>query len=85
MTATPISLCGKGHIDRCIRLAAECGLEPETAIRMATLSAAERFGLTDRGALAPGRRADLCIVSNLRPFTVQENDLLRHFRETPAP
>jgi len=65
-------LSREGHIDRCIRLAAECGLEPETAIRMATLSAAERFGLTDRGALAPGRRADLCIVSNLRPFTVQE-------------
>jgi len=65
-------LMREGHIDRCIRLAAECGLEPETAIRMATLSAAERFGLTDRGALAPGRRADLCIVSNLRPFTVQE-------------
>ncbi len=65
-------LMREGHIDRCIRLAAECGLEPETAIRMATLSAAERFGLTDRGALAPGRRADLCIVSNLHPFTVQE-------------
>ena len=65
-------LMREGHIDRCIRLAAECGLEPETAIRMATLSAAERFGLTDRGALAPGRRADLCIVSALRPFTVKE-------------
>jgi adenine deaminase len=60
----------QGHIDRCIRRAVACGLEPELAIRMATLSAAERFGLADRGALAPGRRADLCVVDNLRDFTV---------------
>jgi adenine deaminase len=39
---------------------------------MATLSAAERFGLTDRGALAPGRRADFCIVDDLNAFVVRE-------------
>jgi adenine deaminase len=60
----------EGHIDRCIRRAVACGLEPELAIRMATLSAAERFGLADRGALAPGRRADLCVVNNLKELTV---------------
>jgi len=65
-------LAREGHIDRCIRLAVECGLAPELALRMATLSAAERFGLSDRGALAPGRRADLCIARDLRPFTVLE-------------
>jgi adenine deaminase len=65
-------LMREGHIDRCIRLAVECGLEPEPAIRMATLSAAERFGLFDRGALAPGRRADLCIVNDLCRFSVKE-------------
>jgi adenine deaminase len=65
-------LAREGHIDRCIRMAVACGLEPELAIRMATLSAAERFGLSDRGALAPGQRADLCIASDLRPFTVLE-------------
>jgi adenine deaminase len=59
-----------GHIDRCIRRAVACGLEPELAIRMATLSAAERFGLADRGALAPGRRADLCVIDNLKDVTV---------------
>ncbi|MDD1689807.1 MAG: adenine deaminase [Methanoregula sp.] len=61
-----------GHIDRCIRKAVACGLSPELAIRMATLSPAERFGLTDRGALAPGRRADLCIVDDPEKFTVRE-------------
>ncbi|MDD1697281.1 MAG: adenine deaminase [Methanoregula sp.] len=65
-------LCQKGHIDRCVRLAVECGLEPELALRMATLSAAERFGLSDRGALTPGRRADFCIVDDLRQFAVKK-------------
>jgi adenine deaminase len=57
----------KGHIDRCVRRAIECGLEPELALRMATLSAAERFGLSDRGALTPGRRAPS--TSPPSPFT----------------
>jgi len=62
----------KGHIDRCVRRAIECGLEPELALRMATLSAAERFGLSDRGALTPGRRADFCIVDDLHRFIVKK-------------
>jgi adenine deaminase len=61
----------KGHIDRCIRRAVECGLEPELALRMATLSPAERFGLSDRGALTPGRRADFCIIDDLQQFTIK--------------
>jgi adenine deaminase len=65
-------LAREGHIDRCIRAAIKCGLEPELTIRMATLSAAERFGLSDRGALAPGRRADLCIVNDPVSFIVKE-------------
>ena len=61
-----------GHIDRCIRKAVACGLAPELAIRMATLSPAERFGLADRGALTPGRRADFCIVDDLEKFVVRK-------------
>ncbi|MDO9326629.1 MAG: adenine deaminase C-terminal domain-containing protein, partial [Methanoregula sp.] len=59
-----------GHIDRCIRKAIACGVTPELAIRMATLSAAERFGLRDRGALVPGRRADFCVIDDPRHFIV---------------
>jgi len=61
-----------GHIDRCIRSAIACGLSPELAIRMATLSPAEHFGLHDRGALSPGRRADFCMVDDPEKFVVQE-------------
>ena len=62
----------EGHIDHCVRKAVECGLDPELAIRMATLSAADRFGLVDRGALSPGRRADFCIVNDPEEFIVEK-------------
>ena len=65
-------LMESGHIDRCIRKAIACGLSPELAIRMATLSPAERFGLSDRGALVPGRRADFCIIDDPRCFEVKK-------------
>ena len=39
-----------------------------TAIQMATLNPAERFGLKDRGAIAPGRRADIIALADLREF-----------------
>nr|WP_284738447.1 adenine deaminase C-terminal domain-containing protein [Methanoculleus sp. CWC-02] len=63
-------LAGEGHIDDCVRIAVACGLEVELALRMATLSAAGRFGLHDRGALAPGRLADFCVVDDPDRFRV---------------
>ncbi len=65
-------LMESGHIDRCIRKAIVCGLSPELAIRMATLSPAERFGLSDRGALVPGRRADFCIIDDPHRFEIKK-------------
>ena len=75
-------LMESGHIDRCIRRAIECGLSPELAIRMATLSPAERFGLSDRGALVPGRRADFCVIDDPHRFTVKK--VFRGGREVAA-
>ena len=49
-------------------MAIDAGLEPVQAVRMATLNAAEAFGLDDRGAIAPGRRADLVGTSSLEDF-----------------
>lgn len=56
-------LVRSGHIDDCVRNAIGYGVEPELAFRMATLSAASRFGLDDRGAISPGRIADFCILA----------------------
>jgi len=65
-------LCRDGHIDDCIRKSLEYGLDLETALRMATLSPAERFRLDDRGAIAPGRRADFCILDDGKVFSIKK-------------
>ncbi len=64
----PAELLDEGCVDHQIRLAVAAGLDPLTAIQMATLNAAEAFGLTDRGAIAPGRRADLVVTPSLTDF-----------------
>ncbi len=64
----PADLLDEGHLDHLIRLAVAEGLDPVTAIQMATLNAAEWFRLRDRGAIAPGLRADLVVFSDLKDF-----------------
>ncbi len=87
----PADLLDQGGIDYMVRTAIARGLDPVTAIQMATLNTAEWFGLHDRGALAPGRRADLIVfdrLDDLRPrlvyvggrLTAQEGAML-----TPPP
>lgn len=55
----------KGHLDNSIRNCIEEGVSPLRAIQMATINAAQCCQLTDRGAIAPGLRADLVIFSDL--------------------
>lgn len=64
----PSDLLDQGSIDYMVREAIAFGIDPITALRMATLNPAEWFGLHDRGALAPGRVADLLIVDDLQNF-----------------
>ena len=65
-------LFSSGHIDDCIRKAVGCGIRPELAYRMATLSASDYFHLYDRGAVSPGRRADFCIIDDSAGFRVEQ-------------
>ena len=62
----PSDLIMQGSIDHILRETIAFGIEPVTAFRMATLNSAEWFGLHDRGAVAPGRRADLMVFEDLR-------------------
>lgn len=64
----PSDLLAEGSIDYMVREAIACGIEPVEAVRMATLNAAEWFDLSDRGAIAPGRLADLVVVDDLGEF-----------------
>lgn len=70
---TPAHLLDEGHIDDMLRVAIAEGVDPISAIRMATLNPAQYFRLWDRGAVAPGRRADLILFDDLvmpRPHLV---------------
>lgn len=58
-------LMTEGHINNNIRLAVKNGLDPLLAISMASLNAAECYGLKKRGGIAPGWMADLVVLNNL--------------------
>lgn len=62
---TPADLLGPGGVDDMVRRAIRFGIDPIEAIRMATLNTAECFNLPDRGAIAPGRLADLIVFDDL--------------------
>lgn len=64
----PGDLLEEGHIDALIRMATARGLDPITAIQMATINTASYFGLRGLGMIAPGYRADLVIFDDLRDF-----------------
>ncbi|MDP3961335.1 MAG: adenine deaminase [Pseudorhodobacter sp.] len=61
----PLDIAEHGHLDYMIRTAIELGAPPLAVYRAASLSAAEAFGLKDRGLIAPGRRADIAVIDSL--------------------
>lgn len=64
----PKTILSDGHIDNHLRLCVRAGIDPIAAIQMASLNAAECYGLKDRGAIAPGLRADIVLLNNLADF-----------------
>jgi len=67
----PLDIGEHGHLDYIIRTAISLGATALTAYRMASLSAAEAFGLKDRGLIAPGKRADIVVIDTLEACNVQ--------------
>jgi adenine deaminase len=68
---TPPELLRAGSIDEMLRRAIGAGVDPITAIRCCTLNSAESFRLHDRGAIAPGRLADLMVFADVASPTAE--------------
>ncbi|CTQ33177.1 adenine deaminase [Jannaschia rubra] len=66
------TLMNDGHMDRVLRHAIACGCDPLVALQMCTINTASHFGLErEIGSIAPGRRADLILTSDLRDLPVE--------------
>lgn len=58
----PADILQEGHIDFMVKTAISMGLDPIIALQIASLNAAQYFGLSDLGAIAPGYRADIAVL-----------------------
>ncbi|MTH55401.1 adenine deaminase [Bacillus mangrovi] len=61
----------EGSIDHLVRLCIKSGIEPLTAIQMASLNAAECYGLKKKGAIAPGFEADFILTDDLEALPIR--------------
>jgi adenine deaminase len=66
------TLVNDGHMDRVVRHAIDCGLDPLIALQMATINTATHFGLErELGSITPGRRADCILTSDLTALPIE--------------
>ncbi|KQU51409.1 adenosine deaminase [Bosea sp. Leaf344] len=68
----PLDIGEEGHLDFMIRTAIANGADPLATYRIASHSAARLFGLTDRGFIGPGKRADIVLVEDLASCSVKQ-------------
>ena len=68
----PTDLLRHGHLDGLLRRVVAGGVTPAQAVRHASLIPARHYGLVNRGAIAPGYRADIVVMHDLKNFNVNE-------------
>ncbi len=92
----PADILREGHIDFMIKTAINDGLDPILALQIASLNAAQYFGIRDLGAIAPGYRADIAVLDSLESPNVEkvikdghlvaeDGDLRARLVQAPAP
>lgn len=67
----PHDILREGTIDHIIRLAIAGGIPPARAYTMASHNPATAYHLADRGALSPGKRADLVVLEDLKEVAIR--------------
>lgn len=67
----PEDILKNGHIDYNVKRAISLGIDPITAIQMATINPARCYNLRDIGAIAPGYDADLIVFDNFENFDIE--------------
>ena len=66
----PLDIAEKGHLDSIIAHVIAEGVDPLVAYRVASMSASDVLGLHDRGLIAPGKRADIVLLDDLKTCKV---------------
>lgn len=62
----------EGHINANVRMAVAAGIDPIDAIKMASYNAARAYGIRGVGAIAPGYKADMVLLEDLKDFKVKQ-------------
>jgi adenine deaminase len=68
----PADLLKYGHMNDIVRRTIAEGIDPVEAIQMATINPATHFGFKDVGVIAPGKRADIAVLSDLNNMIVDQ-------------
>jgi len=67
------TLVNEGHMNRAVLRAISRGCDPLIALQMATINVATHFGLErELGSIAPGRRADVILTSDLATLPIEQ-------------
>lgn len=68
----PNDILKQGDIDSIVRESIRSGLDPVLAVQMATINSADYFGIKEVGAIAPGRLADMIVLSDLAGLDIKQ-------------
>lgn len=68
----PLDIAEEGHLDSMIRRLIAKDIRPLDAYRSASWSAANAFGLKDRGVIAPGKRADIVLLKDFEGCGIEQ-------------
>ena len=70
---TPATILEEGHLIRVVRKAVSLGLNPITALQMATINPAQLLGQDQWiGSITPGRAADMLVLESLSDFEIRQ-------------